>query len=162
MHRRSVTSALIALTSLACNGSGAARTDSQFARVQGRGATVMGVDQNTSRHVFEDLPDGGRVVLDRDDASDTAAIRTIRSHMRDIEAAFRHGNFTAPGLVHARDVPGTAVMSQKRSAIAYAVEDRPRGAELRIRTSDPAAIAAVHEFLAFQRMDHRAAGHEGH
>jgi len=122
----------------------------------------MGVDQNSSRHVFEDLPDGGRVVLDRDDASDTASIRTIRSHMRDIEASFRQGNFSAPGLVHARDVPGAAVMSRKRSVIVYAVEDRPRGAELRIRTSDPAVIVAVHEFLAFQRTDHRASGHEAH
>jgi len=79
----------------------------------------MGVDQYTSRHVFDDLPDGGRVVLDRDDASDTAAI-------------------------------------------AYSAHDRPRGAELRIRSTDSAAVAAVHRFLAFQRADHRAGGkHEG-
>ena len=125
----------------------------------------MGVDQYTSTHVFEDLPDGGRVVLDgpRGDAPDTAAIRTIRRHMRDIEAAFRQGNFAAPGLVHAREVPGTDVMSARRTAISYSVHDRPRGAELRIRTTDSAAIAAVHRFLAFQRTDHRAAGHErGH
>jgi hypothetical protein len=32
---------------------------------------------------------------------------------------------------------------------------------VRITTTDPAALAAVHEFLAFQRADHRAAGHEG-
>jgi len=31
--------------------------------MQSRGAHVMGVDQYTSAHVFEDLPDGGRVVL---------------------------------------------------------------------------------------------------
>jgi hypothetical protein len=137
-------------------------SDTSFAEVQRRGATVMGVDQYTSKHVFEDLPDGGRVVLDREDASDTVAIRTIRAHMRDIEAAFRKGDFAAPGLVHAREVPGTRVMSERQSAISYVASDRPRGAELRIQTTDPKAIAAVHEFLKFQRGDHRAGGHETH
>jgi TusA-related sulfurtransferase len=32
----------------------------------------------------------------------------------------------------------------------------PRGGELRITTTDPAAVAAVAAFLAFQRMDHRS------
>ncbi|HEU4997185.1 MAG TPA: hypothetical protein VFT29_20350 [Gemmatimonadaceae bacterium] len=143
-------------------GDTTARADSQFGDVQRRGAAVMGVDQSTSKHVFEDLPDGGRIVLERDDAADTAAIRTIRAHMREIETAFRQGNFAQPGLVHAQEVPGTDVMTARRGFIAYVEADRPRGAELRILTSDTAAIAAVHRFLAFQRMDHRAAGHESH
>lgn len=136
--------------------------DSSFGQVQARGASVMGVDQYTSKHVFEDLPDGGRVVLDRDDAADTAAVRTIREHMRDIERAFRAGNFEAPGFVHAQEVAGTRAMSEKRSAITYTAQDRPRGAELRIRTADASALRAIHEFLAFQRADHRAAGHDAH
>jgi len=56
----------------------------------------MGVDQYTSAHVFEDLPDGGRIVLDRDSGSDTAGIATIRQHMRDVAAAFATGDFTKP------------------------------------------------------------------
>jgi hypothetical protein len=136
--------------------------DSTFAQVQRRGEAVMGVDQYTSKHVFEDLPNGGRIVLERDDASDTASIRTIREHMREIQSSFRHGDFSAPGLVHARDVPGTRVLSDKQSVITYVALKRPRGAELRILTTDPGAVAAVHEFLAFQRSDHRAAGHLGH
>ena len=96
------------------------------------------------------------------DPSDTAAIRTIRAHMHDIESAFRQGNFAAPGLVHAQDVPGTRVMAERRDAITYTASDRPRGAELRIRTSDATAIAAIHQFLGFQRSDHRAAGHDAH
>jgi hypothetical protein len=128
--------------------------------MQSRGQHVMGVDQYTSAHVFEDLPDGGRVVLDRDDPSDTAAIAAIRAHMRDIEAAFRAGDFTKPFEVHARTVPGTAVMSERRAAISYEAIDRPRGGEVRIRSNDPTAIRAIHEFLAYQRMAHHAASHE--
>lgn len=134
--------------------------DSTFAALQSRGDTVMGVNQYTSRHVFEDLADGGRIVLDRDDAADSAGITTIRAHMRDIVADFRAGNFSKPFAVHAQVVPGTDVMTRLRDRITYSVADRPRGAEVRITTVDSVAIVAVHRFLAFQRMDHRAAGHE--
>jgi len=129
--------------------------------MQSRGAHVMGVDQNTSAHVFEDLPDGGRVVLERDDAADTAAVATIRAHLRDIEAAFHAGDFTKPFAVHAQTVPGTSVMAARRGAISYAEVDRPRGGEVRITSGDPVAVRAIHEFLSFQREQHHAGGHEG-
>lgn len=137
-------------------------TDSAFAAVQERGRGVMGVDQYTSQHVFEDTPDGGRVVLERADSSDMEAIAQIRLHMREILADFTAGDFSKPFGVHAQVVPGTPVMAAKRDAVRYEVVDRPRGAELRISTADSAALAAVREFLAFQRMDHRAAGHDEH
>jgi len=135
-------------------------TDSAFAEVQERGAAVMGVDQYTSAHVFEDLPDGGRIVLERDDPADSAGIATIRAHMRQIAADFTAGDFSKPFAVHTMVVPGTKTMAERRDRIAYEATDRPQGAEVRIRTADAKAIAAVHEFLAFQRSDHRAAGHE--
>jgi hypothetical protein len=136
-------------------------TDSAFAEVQERGATVMGVDQYTSAHVFEDLPDGGRIVLERSDPADSAGIATIRAHMRQIAADFTAGDFSKPFAVHAMVVPGTKTMAERRDRITYEATDRSQGAEVRIRTADAKAIAAVHEFLTFQRADHRAAGHEG-
>src|SRR5438552_7274694 len=136
------------------------RSAAELAATQSPGARVMGVDQYTSAHIFEHLPDGGPVILDRDDASDTAAIATIRAHMHDIVAAFRAGDFTKPFAVHAQTVPGTAVMRARRAAIRYEPVDRPRGGEERIRSNDPVAVAAIHEFLAFQREQHHAAGHE--
>lgn len=130
--------------------------DTAFAGVQARGAVVMGVDQNTSTHVFEPLPDGGRIVLQRD-AADDAGEATIREHMRDIAERFAKGDFTLPGQVHSMaTVPGTRVMAARRTELRYAVEMLPRGAQVRIITRDAEAIRAVHEFLAFQRMDHRA------
>ncbi len=59
-------------------------------------------------------------------------------------------------FVHMRDVPGTATMAAKRAAIAYTVSDLPRGGVVRITTHDPDALAAVHQFLAFQRSDHHS------
>ena len=137
-------------------------TDSAFAAVQDRGKDVMGVDQYTSQHVFEDLLDGGRIILERSDSTDVAAIAQIRQHMQEIHADFTRGDFSKPFGVHAQQVPGTPVMAARKDSLKYEVIERSKGAELRIMTSDPVALAAVHEFLAFQRMDHRAAGHEGH
>jgi hypothetical protein len=139
-------------------------TDSAFAAIQERGAAphAMGVDQHTSTHRFDDLPDGGRIELQRD-VDDPAGVEQIRRHMRHIAAAFAEGDFRVPGFVHDRsEVPGTRVMTAKRAAIEYVVEDLPRGAAVRIRTRDAEALAAIHAFLAFQRSDHRAHGHDGH
>ncbi len=140
---------------------GAAAGDSAYAAMQDRGQAVMGVDQYASRHVFEDFPDGGRIVLDVDDPSDSTGIATVRNHMREVAADFRAGDFRKPMMVHAQVVPGTDRMGALRDHLRYEVTDRPRGAEVRIRSDDAAAVAAVHDFLAFQRMDHRAGGHEG-
>lgn len=134
------------------------RADAAFAGVQERGKVAMGVDQYTSSHVFEPLPDGGRIVLRRD-TPDSAGTEVIREHLRAIAAAFATGDFRLPGFVHAREVPGTAVMAARREVIRYRADTLPRGGEVRIVTSDPEAIRAVHEFLAFQRADHRAGAH---
>lgn len=135
--------------------------DTSFAAMQSRGKEAMGVDQYTSAHVFESLPDGGRIVLQRE-ADDSAGTRAIREHMATIAAAFAAGRFDIPGFVHAQAVPGTAVMATLRDRIAYAADTLPRGGQVRIRTADPAALRAVHEFLAFQRTAHHAPGHEQH
>jgi 3-methyladenine DNA glycosylase AlkD len=134
--------------------------DSGFAALQRRGEAAMGVNQYTSSHVFEALPDGGRIVLQRqtDDSSGTA---TIRAHMTTIAEHFRHGDFAIPGLVHAQGVPGTQVMAARRTQISYRADILPRGGQVRITTDDPVALTAIHEFLAFQRREHHAAGH-GH
>ncbi|MGH3674304.1 MAG: hypothetical protein ACRDU5_00925 [Mycobacterium sp.] len=118
----------------------------------------MGVDQYTSTHVFEPLQDGGRIELQRD-VVDSAGAAQIRAHMRTIAAAFAAGDFRLPGFVHDREVPGTAVMAARPGSITYAVESLPRGAALRLHTSDPVVLEAIHAFLAFQRQDHRAGAH---
>ncbi len=132
--------------------------DTAFAALQERGATAMGVDQFTSTHVFESLPDGGRIVLQRDSV-DAAGTEVIRAHMRDIASRFAAGDFTIPGMVHAQEVPGTVEMGTLRDSIRYVADTLPRGGQLRITTTNANAVKAIHAFLAFQRMDHRAAGH---
>jgi hypothetical protein len=132
--------------------------DSAFGLIQARGHAAMGVDQYTSFHRFEPLPDGGRISLQRD-PGDSAGVAQIRAHMSRIAAAFGRGDFALPGFVHDRNVPGTAVMAAQRSRISYVADTLPGGGQLRLRTSNPSAIAAIHQFLAFQRQDHRSTSH---
>ena len=129
-------------------------TDSSFAAMQHRGAMVMGVDQYTSQHTFDLLPDGGTISLVRD-AKDTAGVRTIRAHMQDIARSFAAGDFAHAFAVHQHELPGTAEMRQRRAAIRYSVDTLPGGGAVRITSSDSLAVRAIHQFLSAQRMEHQ-------
>jgi hypothetical protein len=155
--------ALCAVASTAVVRSAEAQTptspaDTGFAAMQSRGKAAMGVDQYTSTHIFEPLPDGGRIVLQRD-STDPAGTQAIRTHLRTIATAFAAGQFDIPGFVHGQTVPGTAVMAERRTLISYTVDTLPRGGEVIIQSGDSSAVAAVHEFLAFQRHAHHAMMH---
>jgi hypothetical protein len=138
-----------------------ADSDTAFAAMQSRGESAMGVDQYTSAHRFDALPDGGRIELQRD-STDAAGVAEIRAHLQSIAKAFASGDFNVPGFVHAGEVPGTAVMRERRSHIGYRYHPLPGGGEVRIETRDTSALRAVHEFLAFQRREHRVAVPAGH
>ena len=113
----------------------------------------MGVNQYTSSHRFEPLPDGGRIALQRD-VDDSAGMAQIRRHLQGIAVVFQRGRFDTPAFVHAMAVPGTAVMAARQEAIGYTYRDLPRGGEVRITSRDAVAVAAIHEFLGFQRTAH--------
>jgi hypothetical protein len=139
----------------------ALRAGAQDAAMQARGKEAMGVDQYTSIHKFDDLKDGGRIELQRD-RDDSAGVAVIRHHIHAIAEAFAKGDFSTPEFVHMKDVPGTKEMARLRAQIRYEPKALPRGAELRIVTTNPDAVQAVHRFLAFQRDEHHADGHEMH
>lgn len=160
--RRAGLTALLALTAgfaPGCTSSeaGTQPEDAAFDALQARGAEAMGVDQYTSTHIFDALADGGRIELQRD-VDDPAGVGAIRAHMAGIAEAFGSGDFTVPAFVHAQEVPGAAVMAALGERIAFEYRELPRGGELRLITTDPEALAAIHDFMAFQREEHRAGG----
>lgn len=135
--------------------------DTAFAALQERGRAAMGVDQYASKHRFDDLPDGGRIEL-RQTVPDSAGTAAIRAHLAGIARAFAAGDFTIPGVVHAGVVPGTGVMAAKQEVIQYQFRPLEGGGEVRLTTGDPEALRAVHQFLSFQRGEHRAGGEQLH
>jgi hypothetical protein len=160
---RIAASALVVCFPLACaprsdaapRDQGAA--DTAFAAMQQRGKMAMGVDQATSTHRFDALPDGGRIELLRD-VDDTLGIAQIRAHLQLIQHAFQAGDFSTPQFVHMQAMPGTAEMARKRDVIAYSYHELPRGGEVVMKTTDAQALAAIHAFMGAQRSGHHAGG----
>jgi hypothetical protein len=129
--------------------------DTAYRAMQARGEKTMGVDQTTSSHGFQSLPDGGRIVLVRD-INDSAGVAHIRAHFRDMQHAFGAGDFSMPMFIHMKTVPGVSVMAERHNLITYTESDLPNGGALRIVTADSAALNAIHQFLSFQRAEHHA------
>jgi hypothetical protein len=148
--------ALIAIACAAPVALGAQQpADTAYHSMQARGAMTMGVDQETSNHGFQSLPDGGRIVFVRK-VDDTVGVTKIRAHLRDMQRAFGSGDFSMPMFIHMKTIPGVKEMADLRTHITYTETDLPNGGELRIKTTDPTAIEAIHRFLAFQREEHHA------
>jgi hypothetical protein len=121
-----------------------------------RGAAVMGFDQDKTTHHFHLYDDGGAIDIAVKDATDAKNRDAIRSHLPHIALKFGQGSFDAPMLVHdSKAVPGTKVMTDRKSAIRYEYVETPRGGRVNIVTTDAAALGAVHEFLKFQIAEHK-------
>ena len=132
-----------------------ARQDHHAAADQ-RGAMVMGFDQARTTHHFVLFNDGGAIDVSVNDPADTKNRDAIRSHLPHIAMMFGDGNFDAPMLVHdSKNVPGTKAMTELKSAIRYQYVETAQGGRVDVITSDPAALAAVHQFLTFQIAEHK-------
>jgi hypothetical protein len=80
--------------------------------------------------------------------------REIRSHLTHIVTMFPNGEFSIPMFVHDQVPPGVPVMKEKCAEISYSYEGLPAGGRVRIRTTNPDALKAIHDFLRFQIEDH--------
>jgi len=120
-----------------------------------RGERAMGFSQTATTHHFKLLPDGGFVQVQANDANDSANRDHIRMHLQEQAKKFAAGDFSLSEMTHDRVLPGTPQMQQMKSAITYKYEELERGGRLRISSRDPAAVAAIHDFLKFQIEDHK-------
>ncbi|MGE0883758.1 MAG: hypothetical protein AB7P14_09460 [Blastocatellales bacterium] len=125
------------------------------AGVNERGDKVMGFSHEKTVHHFLLKADGGWIVAEVKDKTDTSSLEQIRTHFQHIAHKFAEGDFNAPMLIHDKVPPGVPVMKDKKSAIKYQFEQTELGGIVRITTSDAKALAAIHEFLRFQISDHQ-------
>jgi hypothetical protein len=125
------------------------------AMVNEQGDHVMGFSHDKTTHHFELHYDGGLIDVRADDLKDTESRDQIRSHFRHIAQMFAEGNFNAPMLVHGKNVPGTAAMTQLKDQIHWELQETARGARIIITADNKPALDAVHQFLRFQIEDHK-------
>lgn len=132
----------------------ASSCSAHHAGVDERGDHVMGFDHAKTTHQFTLTVTGGVIAVSANDPEDAASRDAIRGHLSHIAVMFEDGDFEAPMLIHDRVPPGVPVMKEKKTSIRYAYEDTAAGGRIVISTGDPAALAAIHDFLRFQISDH--------
>jgi hypothetical protein len=120
-----------------------------------RGEHVMGFDQHKTTHHFVLTKSGGIIQVTANDATDTTSQDHIRIHLQHISKAFAEGDFTDPHDVHAETPPGVPVMKARRNKLSYRFDSIPSGGKVVIKTEDPKALDAVHEYLQYQIREHK-------
>ncbi len=130
-----------------------AQTDPHHAGVNSRGDVAMGFDHGKTTHHFILRPYGGDIDVSANDAADSASRDRIRHHLSMIQKKFTEGDFTDPMFIHGRVPPGVPQM--RSGHVKYQYATTPKGAILKLSSSDQTTIAAIHDFLKFQIEDHQ-------
>ena len=119
-----------------------------------RGNIAMGFNQNKIIHHFIATPTGGEIMIVALNSSDNDTIKQIRNHVIDIQKEFSKGNFTKPFFIHAQQVPGTELMTEKKRLLKYSILEVKNGFALLLTTNNQQLIGAIHQFIAFQTGQH--------
>jgi len=141
------TIAVVILIGAALSVSGSAR---QHDQMKHRGAAAMGFDQDASVHHFLLKRDGGEIVV-----TSKTEPEAVRSHLREIAAAFARGEFDKPFATHGEVPPGVPVLIARQKQLSYRYDERTSGGAVVIATNDAAALAALHQFLRYQIVEHK-------
>ena len=119
-----------------------------------RGALAMGFDQEKVAHHFRLTAEGGAIHVDVKNTSDAGTRQAIRTHLREIAAAFADGRFDAPLLTHAEVPPGVPDLQRLKSAVTYTFSETADGGIVRMASMNADAIDAIHQFLRYQITEH--------
>jgi hypothetical protein len=125
------------------------------AELKKRGTLAMGFDQDKTAHHFRTSATGGSIEVEVTDPADSGSRDQVRSHLKEIAADFAKGDFAKPFQTHAEVPPGVPSMERLKADIRYTYEETPYGGMVRISTSNPEALEAIHEFLAYQAREHQ-------
>jgi hypothetical protein len=123
--------------------------------LESRGNSAMGFEQSKTTHHFLLTANGGIIQVQANDPQDSVSLEQIRKHFHHIAAAFASGDFQIPMLVHDAIPPGTTTMKRLHEKIQYTCEETPAGARVLIKTADPSAMDAIHDFLRYQIREHQ-------
>lgn len=116
---------------------------------------TFGMSHSTTRHDFRLYKDGGAIELRANDAEDANTIATIRKHLGEITTAFKAGDYSAPMFVHGKKPAGIDDMARSKNELTWRYEALPTGGRIRVTTANDAALAAIHDFMKFQVIEHR-------
>lgn len=136
------------------------------AEVARRGVDVMPFSLAATVHTFTKTDTGGVQQVVARVASDSAQVKLVRQHLREIREQFLKGDFSGPAHIHGQSMPGLAeLQAAKPGQIAIAYRDIRGGAQLTYSTREASLVAALHAWFDAQLSDHgqdAMAGHDHH
>lgn len=142
---------------LSAPAASAASDRARQAEVSMRGAEVMPFALKATTHIFTKTDDGGVQEVVAKNPQDTAQIRLIREHLRQIAQEFRNGDFSAPAQIHGMAMPGLAALKHaKPGEVGIRYQELDNGGELRYSTRNASLVAALHQWFDAQLSDHGA------
>ena len=128
-----------------------------------RGAQVMPFDLKATTHVFTRTPDGGVQSVVAKNPRDSAQVKLIRSHLKDIRAQFGRGDFSGPSHIHGDDMPGLRQLERAEPGqIRLDYADLPGGAKITYSANAPELVAGLHAWFDAQLSDHGPDAMAGH
>ena len=123
--------------------------------VESHGDQAMGFLHDKTTHHFRMMGDGGAIEVAANNPGDKTNTEAIRSHLTHIAMMFGAGDFSTPMFIHDGVPPGVTTMKLMKSTIHYTYEEAPAGGRIGIRSEDPIAVAAIHDFFRFQITEHQ-------
>lgn len=123
-------------------------------QVARNGAAVMPFDLDRTTHRFIPGPDGLLQEVVSDAPLDAEQIRLIREHLTSEADRFRRGDYADPASIHGTAMPGLHELTAGAPRIEISYAERPDGAALTFRTTDPQLTDALHRWGAAQISDH--------
>ncbi|MDP9487718.1 MAG: aspartate carbamoyltransferase [Actinomycetota bacterium] len=126
-----------------------------------KGARVMPFDLEETTHVFEKTRTGGVQEVVADDPNDAEQVALIREHLEEEAAAFRRGDLSDPSQIHGEEMPGLEELEEGAEEIDIRYSELPDGAKIEYEASDPALVAALHDWFDAQVSDHGGQAEDG-
>jgi len=155
MRIRAILAVLVLASAIRAQQANPQTTEQQHAAMMKRGDAGMGFSQEKTTHHFILLKDGGAIQVSANDPKDDASRGHIRMHLSHVAEMFSAGNFNAPMFIHDTTPPGVPTMTKLHSEIHYQYQQTDSGARIMIKSTNPKALQAVHEFLRFQIAEHQ-------
>lgn len=133
-----------------------ASAQTQQEHVHNSAHTVMPFDMSKTIHVFRMTEQGGaqRVVIR--DPSAKAQVPLIQQHLKHEAERFQKGDYSDPGMLHGKDMPGLKELQTAESGIVVSYTARPDGAEITFATEDRRLLTAIHRWFGAQLSEHGA------
>ena len=90
------------------------------------------------------------------DPSDRAQVPLIQQHLKHEAEQFRNGDYSDPGALHGKDMPGLQDLQTAKSQVVISYAARPDGAEITFATEDRRLLTAIHRWFGAQLSEHGA------